>query len=322
MQSTLFTPVTIGRSLELANRIVMAPIYLSLDGRDERFRDFYVRRARGGAGLLVAPQSTPGGVADWETPGFERAFRPLIDRCHEQGTRLSVQVFPGADQPSDLPPDTIRSLPSRFALAARKACDVGFDALTIHGAHHSLLAGLLSPKRNTRTDRYGGSAQNRRRLQCDIVRAVKERLGDAFPLMYRFSATDFVPGGIALDETTVFARELERCGVDGLDVSVGTRESPPGSTQPRADKPEGCYADIAARIRDAVSVPVITVGRISSPRTAEAILAEGKADLVALGRQLVADPDWPMKVRQGRHERIRRCRYGSCRPLDCRPDQI
>lgn len=318
MPSKLFTPVTIGRSLILPNRVAMAPIYLSMDGRDERCRAFYVRRAQGGAGLLIVPQSTRGGAADWAAPGFEQAFRPLITQCHEHGARVSVQVFPGAEQPTDISPDTLRALPSRFAVAAERARDAGFDALTIHGAHHSMLAGLLSPTRNTRSDSYGGSPQNRRRLQCEIVRAIKDRVGPSFPLFYRFSATDFVPGGITLDETASFARELERCGVDSLDVSVGTRESPPGTTQPGADKPEGCYADIAARIKESVDIPIIVVGRISSAQTAERILSENKADLVALGRQLVADPDWPRKVREGREAEVRRCRYGSCRPLDCR----
>jgi 2,4-dienoyl-CoA reductase-like NADH-dependent reductase (Old Yellow Enzyme family) len=319
MQTLLFAPVTIGQSLTLANRIVMAPIYLSMDGRAERFREFYVRRAAGGAGLLVVPQSTHGGVADWEIPGFEQGFKPLIDQCHERGARVSVQVFPGAEQPAKIAIETLHALPERYALAAEKARDVGFDAITVHGAHHSLLAGLLSPKRNGRTDCYGGSAQNRRRVQCALVRVMRERVGPSFPIFYRLSAIDYVPGGITLQETAAFAKALERSGVDCMDVSAGTRESPPGTTQPGADKPQGCYADIAGHIKRAIEAPVIAVGRISHPDIAESILSAGKADLVALGRQLIADPGWPRAVRSGDVNSITYCRYhGSCRPLDCR----
>jgi 2,4-dienoyl-CoA reductase-like NADH-dependent reductase (Old Yellow Enzyme family) len=303
----LFDPLTINGKLELNNRIVLAPLWLVWDGRSDEFRAFYVRRAAGGAGLVIAPQSTPNGMDDWADPGFGAAFRPLIEGCHAAGAKIALQTFSGSEAADELSTGQLATISERFARAAVDARETGFDALDIHGAHHSLFTRLLSPFQNHRTDEYGGPPENRWRVQIETVKAIRTAVGEGFPILFRFSATDFVPGGVDLALTVPYAQALEVAGVDCLDVSAGTSDSPPLSSHPDAAQPMGCFADLAAAIRAGVDVPVIAVGKIGTRKIAECILQEGKADLVALGRPLIADPDWPRKLAEGRDEEIVGC---------------
>ena len=303
----LFDPLTINGKLELGNRIVLAPLWLVWDGRSDEFRAFYVRRAAGGAGLVIAPQSTPQGMDDWADPDFGVAFRPLIDGCHAAGAKIALQVFSGSEAADELSTGQLAAIPERFTQAAVGAQEASFDALDIHGAHRSLFTRLLSPFQNHRTDKYGGPPENRWRVQVETVQAIRAAVGEGFPILFRFSATDFVPGGVDLALTVPYARALEAAGVDCLDVSAGTSDSPQGSSHPGVAQPLGCFADLAAAIRAAVEVPVIAVGKIGTREVAESILREGKADLVALGRPLIADPDWPRKLAEGRDDEIVGC---------------
>jgi 2,4-dienoyl-CoA reductase-like NADH-dependent reductase (Old Yellow Enzyme family) len=307
----IFDALTIRGKLKLKNRVVMAPLYLAWDGRSDAYRAFYVRRARGGVGLVVAPQSTPGGVDDWTdpSPGFGAAFRPLVEGCHEAGAKIALQVYPypGGSDVDALSTEELASLPKRYARAAEGIRAAGFDAIDVHGAHHSPLMGLLSPFRNHRTDQYGGSVENRWRVQVETVRAIRAAAGEDFPILYRFSATDFTPGGVDLDLTVPFAQALEEAGVDCMDVSAGTPDSPEGISHPGRKMPFGCFADLAAGIRAVVGTRVIAVGKIATRDVAESILEQGKADLVALGRPLIVDPDWPLKLYEGRDDEIVSC---------------
>jgi 2,4-dienoyl-CoA reductase (NADPH2) len=303
----LFTPFTINGKLNLSNRVVLAPLYLTWDGRSDEFRAFYVRRAQGGVGLVIAPQSTSGGLEDWAEPDFGAAFRPLIEGCHAAGAKIALQVFSGSGVVDELTAEHLDAIPEQFAHAGVGVREAGFDALDIHGAHHALFMRLLSPLQNHRQDGFGGSPENCWQIQIKTVRAIRAAVGDDFPILFRFSATDFVPGGVDLSLTVPYAQALEAAGVDCLDVSAGTADSPADSPHPGEDEPLGCFADLAAAIRAAVSVPVIAVGKIATREVAESILQEGKADLVALGRPLIADPDWPRKVAEGRDEEIVSC---------------
>jgi 2,4-dienoyl-CoA reductase-like NADH-dependent reductase (Old Yellow Enzyme family) len=166
---------------------------------------------------------------------------------------------------------------------------------------------LLSPLQNHRTDPYGGSPENRWRVQVDTVQAIRTAVGSDFPILFRFSAVDFVPGGIDLSLTVPYAQALDAAGVDCLDVSAGGVDSPKDSPGPGRKAPLGCFADLAAAVRAAVHVPVIAVGKIATREVAEDILQAGKADLVALGRSLIVDPDWPRKLAEGRDEEIVSC---------------
>ena len=303
----IFTPLTIKDKLALPNRIVLAPLYLGLDGQSDAFRAFYVRRALGGVGLVIAPQSTASGLDDWAKPGFGEGFQPLIEGCHEAGAKIALQVFPGGGTVDEIAEDQLSIIPEQYARAAQGIRDAGFDAIDIHGAHHSLLMRLLSPFQNHRTDAYGGDLKNRCRVQVESVRAIRRAVGEDFPILYRLSATDFVPGGIDLETTIPFAQMLEDAGVDCMDVSAGTSDSPEMSSHPGPKAPFGCFADLAAGIRAVVGTQVIAVGKIATRDVAMSILEQGKADLVALGRPLIADPDWPNKLYEGRDDDVVPC---------------
>ena len=304
----LFDSFAIDGTLQLRNRIVLAPLYLALDGRSEAFRAFYIRRAQGGPGLVIAPQSTPGGLDDWadEDADLVAAFRPLIEGCHAAGSKIALQMFPGGGDVDDWATQEMETIPARYARAAQGAQAAGFDAIDVHGAHHSPLMYLLSPLENRRTDRYGGSAENRLRLQVETVQAIRAAVGPDYPLLYRFSASDFRPGGVDLEVTAPFAQALEAAGVDCMDVSAGGLY-PEAGAHPGRRMPPGCFAELAGGIRAAVDVPVIVVGKIATRDVAESILEQGQADLVALGRSLIADPDWPNKLYEGREDEIVPC---------------
>mgnify|MGYP000938862117 CR=1 FL=1 len=327
----LFTPYDIAGKLKLRNRIVLAPLYLGWDGRSEEFCAFYARHAQGGVGLVIAPQSSPNGLDDWTEPGFGAAFRPLIERCHTAGAKIALQVFSGSAEIAGLAAAELAGIPERFARAAVGVREAGFDALDIHGAHHSLFMALLSPTRNRRDDEYGGPPENRWRVQVDTVRAIRAAVGGDFPVLFRFSATDFVAGGIDLGLTAPYARQLECAGVDCMDVSAGTLDSPPDANHPGEEQPLGCFADLAAGIRAAVDAPVIAVGKIATRAVAASILQNDQADLVALGRPLIADPDWPRKIADGRDDEIIPCLWDNVgclkstihrgRPIRCRQNR-
>jgi 2,4-dienoyl-CoA reductase-like NADH-dependent reductase (Old Yellow Enzyme family) len=219
----------------------------------------------------------------------------------------------------ELPAEALASIPARFARAAAGTREAGFDALDIHGAHHALLMRLLSPPQNHRTDGYGGPPENRWRVQVATVRAIRAAVGEDFPILFRFSATDFVDGGVDLMLTVPYAQALEAAGVDCLDVSAGTSDSPPDTSFPGRKQPLACFADLAMTIRGAMKAPVIAVGKIATREVAESILQEGKADLVALGRPLIVDPDWPRKLVEGRDEEIVPCLWDNA---SCLRDSI
>ncbi len=306
-KTMLFEPCTINGKLDLKNRIVLAPLYLTWDGRSDEFCAFYARRAQGGVGLVIAPQSTPGGLEDWADPEFGCAFRPLIEACHAAGAKIALQVFSGSDVVDELPTEHLMAIPQQFARAAVGVREAGFDAIDIHGAHHALFMRLLSPFQNHRADQYGGSLENRQRVQVETVRAIRQAVGDDFPILFRLSATDFVPDGVDVSLTVPYAQALVAAGVDCVDVSAGTSDSPSYSSHPGVKMPSGCFADLTAAIRAAVAVPVIAVGKIATRAVAESILRAGQADLIALGRPLIADPDWPRKVAEGRDDEIVPC---------------
>ncbi len=307
--SLLFETFSLRGKLSLKNRLVLAPLYLAWDGRSKEHRAFYLRRAGAGLGLVIAPQSGPQGLDDWRDSSYGRGFLDLIEGCHESGARIVVQVYPGGGPVDKMSREALAALPSGFARAAEGARAAGFDGIEVHGAHYSLLTLLLSPFRNHRSDEYGGSARNRWRVQVECVRVMRKAVGEEYPLFYRLSASDFVSGGLDLELTVPFAQALEDAGIDCLDVSAGTSDSPLDSIHPDEKQASGCFAPLAAAIRRAVDVPVIAVGKIDTRETAEAILRQGQADLIALGRPLIVDPDWPRKVLEGRDEEIVSCQW-------------
>lgn len=234
------------------------------------------------------------------------------------------------DKPMEMTIDEIHELVQTYAMSALWARLAGFDAVEVHGAHSYMPQQFLSRYTNRRTDEYGGSLENRARFCLEVIRAIKETAGPDFNLIWRISAEEYLKDGLTLEETTQFAKWVEEAGADAIHVSAGCfdckveilrnvlagKESPAGKKLsegvstvvwvPPMYVPRGNMVRLAEAIKKHVSIPVIAVCGIS-PELGEEVIASGKADLVAIGRQSIADPDWPNKVIAGKPEEIRRC---------------
>ncbi|MDA8217281.1 MAG: NADH:flavin oxidoreductase, partial [Dehalococcoidales bacterium] len=344
----LFSSLKI-KGLELKNRLVMPPMGTRLGSYDcrvtERLRAYYVERARGGAGLVIVQftsVSPEGGNGPYTTGISDGAFIPgyraLTADVHAAGAKVAIQLAhaggvgrsavigtrpvgpsaiapKGGEMPKELSTAEVEALVEKFAQAARRANDAGFDAVEFHAAHGYLLNQFLSPLWNQRNDDYGGSTKNRCRLLTQIIQRSRDLLGSDYPIMVRLCADEFVPGGIALEEGCRIARILEDAGVDILDVTGGIGETM-GRSVPSTFVPAGgSLLPLAAAVREGAGVPVVAVGKLHTPEVAEAALAEGKADLIALGRAFIADPYWPEKAAAGRWDEIRTC--VACDNPDC-----
>jgi NADPH-dependent 2,4-dienoyl-CoA reductase/sulfur reductase-like enzyme len=215
-------------------------------------------------------------------------------------------VSPHDEVPRELATGEVEDLVEKFAEAARRARDAGFDLVDLHGCHGYLLSGFLSPHTNKRSDKYGGSVEGRARFVVEIVRAIKERVGRDFPVGCRINGSDYMPGGVTPDMARDTARLLEEAGADLIGVSGGAYGSYPVIVPPY-DQPRGCNAPLAEGVKGVVKIPVAVAGRLDDPRTADDILASGKADLAAIGRGLLVDPELPIKALRGEFREIRPC---------------
>lgn len=218
-----------------------------------------------------------------------------------------IRYHPNADVPRELSIGEIEQLVEDFSEGARRAREAGFDIVEFHGAHGYSIGQFLSPLSNKRTDRYGGNnAQGRARFALEIVKRARQKVGSDFPIFCRISGEEYEKGGLGLEDTKQIAKILVEAGVNVIDVSAGTRNMIHWMIQPMM-YPRGCIVHLAQGIRKAVSVPVVTAGRINNPELAELIIKEGKADLIAMGRGLLSDPDLPRKTMEGRFDDIRKC---------------
>ncbi|GGL75511.1 NADH:flavin oxidoreductase/NADH oxidase [Curtobacterium sp. Csp1] len=255
------------------------------------------------------------------------AFRPIVDFLHDQGAAAGIQLahagrkastfrpwedthgsvpvdqggwstvapsavaFGGYAAPRELEPEDIRVVALAFAAAARRAVDAGFDLVELHAAHGYLLHQFLSPLSNHRTDAYGGSLENRARALLEVLDAVRAEVGAGFPVVVRFSATDWVDGGLTLDETTQVARWAAEHGADLADVSTGGNvASAPIPVGP------GYQVPFAAALKRDAGVRTIAVGMISDAFQAEQVVATGQADVVMVGREFLRDPAFPLRA--------------------------
>lgn len=200
----------------------------------------------------------------------------------------------------------IHKIVFKFGEAATRAFDAGFKLIEIHGAHGYLVNQFLSRFSNIREDHYGGDITGRSRFARDIIQEIRKRVGEDFPISFKISAQEFVPKGLTVDESIEILLQLVDAGIDIVQVSAGNDATPEWISQPMYME-KACLADSAARIKKALDIPVMVVGRINDPVIAEAILAKGKADLVCIGRGLLADPEMPKKAKEGRLDDIRTC---------------
>lgn len=314
------TPAAIG-AMRLKNRFIfpsMCNFYCDAEGFVTQQLKAYVRaRAQGGAAAIIMPGSPHGkpGPARpaLSSPRYYDGWRELAAICHAQGCRLIVQIHPAKAQagrdpslllPDNMPQEMIREIIASYAACAKAARTVGADGVEIHGAHAHEVAQFMSPYYNHRTDEYGGSTENRARLGVQVVRAIKEAAGEDYPVIFRISAQELVPGGRELPETVAIARMLEAAGADALHVSIGMPLSEAYISAPM-DVEDGFNLAHAGQVRAAVHIPVIAVNRINTPELAERAIAGGQADFVAVGRGMLADPAFVRKI--GTNEPIRLC---------------
>lgn len=336
----LLEPLSIG-SMTLRNRMTMPAMATALSETDGSVTDraiaYYSRRAAGGVALVTLEVT---GIHRL-TRHRENAFMIDRDECIDgigrlargvqaYGAKFAVQLWhsgsvakpaiigepavapsavalPGRkDVPRALTEAEIQELVECFAEGARRARDAGADAVEVHCAHGYLLQQFLSPLTNKRTDRYGGELRNRARFSLEVVARIREKLGRDFPVLAKLTADDKMEGGTTIEETKIFARWLQDQGVDAVVVSAGGPFSRIWISQPMMVS-RGCLVPYAAAVKSVVDIPVGTIGRINFPEVAEKALSEGSADFVAIGRSLLADPDFPRKVQEGRSDEIRHC---------------
>ncbi|MBW2323998.1 MAG: FAD-dependent oxidoreductase [Deltaproteobacteria bacterium] len=203
--------------------------------------------------------------------------------------------------------DEIKEIIASFGKAAIRAREAGFDAVEVHGAHGYLLAQFLSALSNIRDDQYGGSIENRARFTIEILEEVRKSVGDDYPVSLRLSAEEFIKNGYMVEDLLPILPDLVKAGADIIHASIGTHGSPAGITSAPSEYEPGFNAWRAGKFKEVVDLPVISVGRYNDPAEANDVIARGDADLVAFGRQTLADPDYLTKAKEGRPEDIRKC---------------
>lgn len=328
----LLQPITLG-AVTLRNRVLMGSMHTGLEetGDWNRVAEFYAARARGGVGLMVTGGMAPnreGGVF----PGAAGLFtaqdianhRIVTDRVHDAGGRIAMQILHagryayGPDcvsasavkspispfPPRELDEEGIEKQIADIATAAARAIEAGYDGVEVMGSEGYFLNQFLVRHVNRRTDRWGGSYENRMRLPVEVVRRVRAAIGEAI-LIYRISLIDLIPDGSTWDEVVTLARAIEGAGASVLNTGIGWHEArvPTIATS----VPRAAFAHLTARLRSEVGIPVITSNRINTPAVAEGLIAGGQADMVSMARPFLADPDFVAKAAAGRAAEIAPC---------------
>ena len=307
------------KSMTLRNRIVMPPMCMYSAGTDGIANEFhfthYTSRAVGGVGLIIMEATgvlSRGRISDhclglWNDDQA-KALKPIVAACQKQGAKVAIQLNHAGrkceareniiDAPSAIPfsqdspmpremtEEDIRETVNAFRDSAARAAEIGFDAIEIHGAHGYLINEFMSPLTNHRTDGYGGSTENRCRILVEILKAIHEVWPADKPVLLRVSAEDYEPNGMHMEEMSKIIN-LVKPYIDVVDVSTGgVVPTPPMKIYP------GYQVKIAEQLKQVCGIPVVTVGLITDPHQVEQILGEERADLVALGRELLRDPYW------------------------------
>lgn len=330
----LLSPLDLGFTT-LPNRVLMGSMHIGLEEAErgfERMAAFYAERARGGVGLIVtggiAPSeracSFPGG-AKMTTEAEAEQHREITSAVHAAGGRIAMQILhfgryahhpdlvaPSALKapisgftPNALTDEQVEETVEEFVRAAELARLAGYDGVEIMGSEGYLINEFIVSATNHRTDRWGGSYENRIRFPVEIVRRVRERVGSDFILIYRLSMLDLVPGGSTLEEVVTLAKEIEAAGATIINTGIGWHEAriPTIATS----VPRAAFTWVTEKVRGAVSVPLVTSNRINTPEVAEEVLASGRADMVSMARPFLADPEFVAKAAAGRADAINTC---------------
>ncbi len=335
----LFRSFSIG-SITIKNRVVMAPVFTSYGTKDskvsEEMIEFYKRRAEGDVGLVVVEAMAvhPSGhgmptqallSGDDVMPGLSR----LAEEIKNSGAVVAAQIhhtgkfipdgsglapsatpfqFGGAEvTPRQMTKGDMKEIRKAFAAGAKRIKDAGFDMVEIHGGAGYLLASFLSPHSNHRQDEYGGSPENMARYPLEVVAAIKDSVGPDYPVGWRMLVDELLPDGITIEDNLKYAPMLEEAGIAYLSPVAGTYESFFLDDNPKLLAKPGYGIHYTEALKERVGIPVFANGRIIDPNLAEEILKNNKADAVALGRPLVADPDFVKKAYSGNASEILSC---------------
>ncbi|MFE0698849.1 FAD-dependent oxidoreductase [Streptomyces sp. NPDC058872] len=330
----LLSPLDLGFTT-LPNRVIMGSMHVGLEETEhgfERMAAFYAERARGGVGLIVTGGIAPNeagrpwdGGAKLTTAEEVAEHRLITGAVHAEGGRIAMQILhfgryayhPGLVGPSPIQAPISPFVPNEltdaeveqtvedYARCAELAKEAGYDGVEVMGSEGYLINEFIASATNRRTDRWGGSYENRVRFPLEIVRRIRERVGEDFILVYRLSMLDLVPGGSTLEEVVQLAKEIEAAGATIINTGIGWHEAriPTIATS----VPRGAYTWVTKKLMGAVSVPLVTSNRINTPEVAEEILADGRADLVSLARPFLADPDFVAKATADRADTINTC---------------
>ena len=329
----LLSPLDLGFTT-LKNRVLMGSMHTGLEETKDwnRVAEFYATRARGGVALMVtggmAPNPEGGvfpGAAGLYTPEDIANHRIVTDRVHDAGGKIAMQILHAgryAYSPDCVAPSAVKSPISPFppreldedgiekqiadiVTSATRAREAGYDGVEIMGSEGYFLNQFLVTHTNKRTDRWGGSYENRMRLPVEVVRRVREAVGPDFILIYRLSMIDLVPNGCTHAEVVQLAKAIEAAGATILNTGIGWHEAriPTIATS----VPRAAFAWVTKKLMGKVGIPVITSNRINMPDVAESVLAEGCADMVSMARPFLADPDFVRKAAEGRADTIAPC---------------
>ena len=341
----LFTPLKIG-PMTVPNRIVLNAhahrFHSSTGVPNERAKDYYVAKAKGGVGLIVmpyagvAPYTTAGGRVAAQDDNAIPAFASVVKAINEYDTKVIIQLhhhgkyasprayggaafapspitggilpagFSGAPElPHEMDIEEIKQTVQAYASAAYRMREAGYDGVEISAVLSFLIASFMSPATNQRTDEYGGSLENRLRFPLEIIDAIRASVGPDFVVGIKIDGDEYIDGGLTLDDTKEIAPKLEASGkLDYLNIAAGATPTP---HVPPMYFPLGPFVYLAAAIKEVVSLPVFCGGRINDPIHAETILANNQADMIGMTRALIADPELPNKAREGRIDEICKC---------------
>lgn len=345
----LFEPIKIGRmelKNRIVMPAMCSKFGTELGAVNQRIIDYYVERAKGGVGLIIIENTciewprgkagaSPIRIDDWK---YVSGLHDLAEAVHSYDAKIATQlhhtgrqnstlctegvelVAPspipcaamGGEMPRELSTEEVEQLVDKYVQGAHRTLSADFDAVELHGAHGYLISQFMSPLTNKRQDKYGGDFEGRMRFPLEIIERIKAIVGPDFPIIFRISGDEYIKGGLTIEDTKKIAKRLEEAGVHCISVSAGIYESEPSwfaKIYPPSAMPKGCYVPLAEAIKSVVKIPVIVVGRLSDPILAEKVLQEGKADLIAMGRGLLADPYLPQKIAENRLEDINPCIY-------------
>ncbi|MER7845094.1 NADPH-dependent 2,4-dienoyl-CoA reductase [Kitasatospora sp. NPDC096077] len=330
----LLSPLDLGFTT-LPNRVIMGSMHVGLEEAPDGYRRmaaFYAERARGGVGLIVTGGIAPNEAGrPWEggamltTEEEADKHREITSAVHAAGGRIALQILhfgryayhrdlvaPSALQapispfvPNELTAEQVEQTVGDFVRCAELARRAGYDGVEIMGSEGYLINEFIVAATNHRTDEWGGTYENRMRLPVEIVRRVRERVGEDFIIVYRLSMLDLVPGGSTLDEVVLLAQAVEAAGATIINTGIGWHEAriPTIATS----VPRGAFAWVTKRVMGKVGIPLVTTNRINTPEIAERLLADGSADLVSMARPLLADADFVAKAGADRADSINTC---------------